>query len=705
MFSFLNSAFLIAAAGAVIPLLIHLFSKRKMKVVQFSSLKHLQAMQKRQVRKLKIRQLLLLALRMLIVALAALAFARPVTESGYVGSHAGVSAVVLFDRSASMSQETPDGQLFNVARNHVQSLLETFGESDEVALVSFGAGAETGSLTFGSGARAIEALSDIESGEGRGALYPALQRALEALNNAANFNRELFVISDFQANALPDSTLEALIGERDDESQLKVYALDFSADGRNQPDGMNVGLSSLDFGGQLIEAGSDFTIGFAAKNFDALNKPDLIASLYLDGQRVAQTDFSLSAHEEKRLTFSESVSYGGRHRGRIELSGDDFALDNQLYFSFVIPETFNLLIINNEAGGEYLRLALEPGTSGVRHWRVKQINSASIGSVALEEYDVVALVGLTELSRPESSALSRFVRGGGGAIYFPSAEITPGGFNSSLADFLGVTLDETITINPPGSGYYSLEELDYTHPILQPFGSLFAEGIPDIEFYTTPKFSANPEVVTLARFSGARPALCERRLGSGKIITVGAMLHPGYSALVGHSFFVPLTIRLAEYAGSDLSRYDYTRFVGETEQIPAPRRVDPEEVITLVHPNTDVSYLQQEEAQGAYRLRLPPFPYAGVYELRARSASVDQFAVNVDPAEGALVSSEPEALGSRFALDVEPLALSDDYRQLLEEKRSGRELWKVLLWLVALALALEMFIAGDLFRRREAESV
>ncbi len=102
MFNFLNSAVLIAAAAALIPLLIHLFSKRKVKVVPFSSLKHLKEMQKRQVRKIKIRQLLLLLLRMLIILIAVLAFARPATKRGYIGSHAGVSSLILLDRSVSI---------------------------------------------------------------------------------------------------------------------------------------------------------------------------------------------------------------------------------------------------------------------------------------------------------------------------------------------------------------------------------------------------------------------------------------------------------------------------------------------------------------------------------------------------------------------------------------------------------------------------
>ncbi|MCK4573898.1 MAG: BatA domain-containing protein, partial [candidate division Zixibacteria bacterium] len=93
MFSFLNTTVLFAAVAALIPLLIHLFSKRKVKVVEFSSLKHLKAMQRRQVRRLKIRQLLLLIIRTLIILMVVLAFARPTVRSGRIGSHASVSAV------------------------------------------------------------------------------------------------------------------------------------------------------------------------------------------------------------------------------------------------------------------------------------------------------------------------------------------------------------------------------------------------------------------------------------------------------------------------------------------------------------------------------------------------------------------------------------------------------------------------------------
>ena len=143
MLSFLNTTVLIAAVAALIPLIIHLFSRRKVKIIEFSSLKHLKAMQRRQVRRLKIRQLLLLILRMLIILLVVMAFARPTTEKGSMGSHASVSAVILFDNSASMNRYVSDGILFDIAKRRTLDLLQNFGEADEVDLVPLVGGDES----------------------------------------------------------------------------------------------------------------------------------------------------------------------------------------------------------------------------------------------------------------------------------------------------------------------------------------------------------------------------------------------------------------------------------------------------------------------------------------------------------------------------------------------------------------------------------
>ena len=703
MFSFLNSAILAAAATALIPLLIHLFSKRKMKVVTFSSLRYLQAMQKRQVRRIKIRQILLLALRTMILLLAVMAFARPVTQSGYLGSHAGVSAVLVLDVSGSMSRQTNDGPLFDAARREALEIVKHFGESDEVALMTFGA-AENTTIDFGSPSRIAEALKTLTVTDGSGALNTATARALDLFKLAGNFNRELYLITDLQANSVPDTAVKLAKKIDSSKGAFRIYLTDPTALTPSAGAGYdNVGITGVDFGGQLIEVGSEFTVGYTVRNYTGSAKKNLIASLFIEDQRVAQSDFSLVGHEQKRLTFNYRLSRAGRTSARIEISNDDYADDNVYYFAFYVPELFNLLIVNNNAGGEYVRLALEPTKSGVRHWIVKQVNRNNLAGLALNDYDAVALIGINQLNRTESAGISRFVRKGGGVLYIPGSTVTAASFQNGLAEFLGLQMNEDITFNPPGSGYYTLEELDYSHVALQPFAGLYAEGLPKYQFYSIPKFKTDGDVKTIARFSGGHPALTERQLGRGRIVVFAGMLRPDMSNFVAHSFFVPFTIRLAEYVASNLSNYDYRRFVGESVSIPLPKRANPNDVLTLLTPDHQRFRIQPRAAEGGYRVDLPPFADAGIYNLRSGPRVVERFAVNANPAEGDLQSLSLSGVKQILGLDFESLPSRTEIAGFLEQKRTGKELWQTLLWLAVLALLVETILSGDWFSKR-AES-
>ena len=72
--AFLNPLFLFGLFAAAIPLLIHLWSRRQAVTVDFSSLMFLVAAHRQNVRRLQLKQLLILLLRILIVALIALAW-------------------------------------------------------------------------------------------------------------------------------------------------------------------------------------------------------------------------------------------------------------------------------------------------------------------------------------------------------------------------------------------------------------------------------------------------------------------------------------------------------------------------------------------------------------------------------------------------------------------------------------------------------
>ena len=72
--TFFNTALLAGFAAVAIPVLIHIFSRRRYPLIDFSTLRFLRKLQRQQMRKLRLRQWLLLLLRTLAILFIVLAF-------------------------------------------------------------------------------------------------------------------------------------------------------------------------------------------------------------------------------------------------------------------------------------------------------------------------------------------------------------------------------------------------------------------------------------------------------------------------------------------------------------------------------------------------------------------------------------------------------------------------------------------------------
>ena len=109
---FLNPSVLFGLIAASIPILIHLLNLRKLKKIEFSSLDFLKELQKSKIKKVKIKQWILLLLRTLIIVFLVLSFSRPSVKTnlfGASGSTAKTTAVILLDNSFSMGVVTDKG--------------------------------------------------------------------------------------------------------------------------------------------------------------------------------------------------------------------------------------------------------------------------------------------------------------------------------------------------------------------------------------------------------------------------------------------------------------------------------------------------------------------------------------------------------------------------------------------------------------------
>lgn len=102
-------------AAAAVPILIHLWSRRKYREMSFAAMEYLLAAMRRQTRRLLMEQWLLLLLRTLLVVLVVLAVAEPYTQrAGFAFTPGGhVHRVLVFDGSYSMAYKPADKTLFD----------------------------------------------------------------------------------------------------------------------------------------------------------------------------------------------------------------------------------------------------------------------------------------------------------------------------------------------------------------------------------------------------------------------------------------------------------------------------------------------------------------------------------------------------------------------------------------------------------------
>ncbi|MEM0982387.1 MAG: BatA domain-containing protein [Planctomycetota bacterium] len=144
--SFLNPILLGAGLAAVaIPILIHILMRRRRKPMKFAAMRFLIEAYKKQRRRMQLEQLILLALRCLLIALAALAIGRPLLGEGALGGAGPRTVVLVLDNSLTSRVATADGSTeLDRSKAVAATVLDSLdvGRGDRAALILAGGPAD-----------------------------------------------------------------------------------------------------------------------------------------------------------------------------------------------------------------------------------------------------------------------------------------------------------------------------------------------------------------------------------------------------------------------------------------------------------------------------------------------------------------------------------------------------------------------------------
>ena len=688
--SFLNSAFLLALAAVSIPLIIHFLSKRRIKTIEFSSLKFLEQMQKSRMRWLKIKELLLLILRMIIIALIVMAFARP-TLRGFVGSsRAASSVVIILDRSASMEAEGETGSIFDEAKRLAGRLLDILEPGDMVSVVSYPESESPFTIgPFNPGDKLKRRLKDIEPGYQTGNIGEPLRAGLEILRKSPDLNREIYIFSDHQRGNWDNLPADILRGESWDGIHIFIIP--------PQPTGTdNVGITDIMYPPQILVPGENFDLEAELVNYGKGTLENILVGVVVDGERKAQATVSLPPDHPSRVGVTFKLDSPGDHGGYVEIDYDRYGLDNRRYFSLHVASKINLLTVGQtENSLKLLNLVLDREEAAQIDYN--GIGAADLLRENLEDYNVVLIYDLPNLDPAREAAVEKFVSRGGGLLVSLGKSSDTAYWSRFLMKNAGVSPGELA--GKPGE-YIIWDNFDFEHPIF----SLYSADDKDRSRPTVPDIHIN----YYRDLEGGRTIGSS---GSGISLLVESETNPilvfssGLDLLTGdipaHSFFVPFLVRSIEYLGSREAAGGFEGIIGELSSWNV--KGDITGGLKLVSPANTVEDLLPAQTRTGSLVSFTEYGPPGIYSLKSSEETLSLLAFNIDRAESSAETITPEEIAELLGIDVRTITPGTDMKTSIKEARFGRELWKEFL-IAALILLIVESLLGKTTPPKKAES-
>lgn len=678
MFSFLNSGILLGLLAVGIPFIVHFLARRRSKPMPFSSILFLKQMQSQSIRRMHIKQWLLLVLRALAVLCLVLAFARPAVK-GILGKGSAKSAVaVIIDQSISMTR--PD--ILKALPSVQDELFDQLEATDDVMVIGSLNFEQAGWMQPAMAGKTMRKLTpELKSAD----LSEAILRGIRAFEEKTVLNRELILFSDFQNHAF--SGCDTLSAIQDWEGSVFCVPLTGNIE--------NASVDNMTLQNQIIEISHPLTLDSQVSNYGDRPVTDQLLRLYEGDQAVSQQLISLDAGEKKNLRFEYVPGRSGWIPLHLALDNDAFSTDNHQYLSLWIPDQIRVLLVGNQTRDvRALALALGEKESDQHAIWLRMLNDSQPWDQQLAETDVVIFSNIASIRSTQAYSLNDYVKQGGGVLFFSGDHSDLNAINRLLLE--PITDMRLGAIQGAGEGYFTLGKLG-EHPLFQ---HMFVDETPQFkspEIYRAVSWIGKTATPLLSLNTGD-PLMVEIEHGEGRFLFCGTGLDSRWSNLTLSSLFAPLVYRSAVYLGSR-DRMESTYLTGDAIHLKT-RDVNPKESCSVVLPDGSVQMLVPELMQNEAVLTFKNATLPGMYEFRQKTRPLGQAAVNV-----AAVESDFHPMHEAQMQDLFPKATihwldsNADRRAAITDSRWGREFWQELLILGLLFLILEMIVTRIDFER------
>ena len=668
-----NSIFLWGLLAVPLPVLLHLFFRRRKANISFSTLQFFHQHKRYLAHRRRLREILLLLIRTLALLCLVLALSKLQLQSMPASLSARTTVAIILDDTLSMNRKLGSGTTaFELATQKAAEILNTLSEGDAAALV-FLSGRQGIALTR---KRQLlqQLLEDARVTGATGSYSASLKQALSDLVADGNPNREVFVISDFQSNQAPSTPIEPGPAKG-----LRIYFLPISG----SPE--NLSIESMNLSTRPQMSLKRMLIPYEIRNH---------------GENDFQTEVSLTVATDAISTETVTVPAGGTVKGRFEhvplragiLSGSVqitdrwLEIDNCRFFTINVCENIRVLLLESDVLSRvrpfhFLKLAVDP-TEGeaINGIQTEQGFIQELTPKELEKHHIVVLANPQPLTPQAANLLTRYMENGGTVLAFAGGDVGPATFtafhNTKLQTLFGTREQSEfsgLTFKGALSGLNELLQMDL------------------VKWQRMNTLTPSPSGSILAESRG-HVVMAEEKIGSGNFIACAYSIRRDTSNWPELKSFPIAMIHLLTYAAHDPQQNTGVA-CGRLLRLNA--LVPDDKQIALSHSNGTRFQTPIEKGEAVFADTWQP----GI--LTAERASPRSVAVNPVTAESALAQLGADKFSNIVKGKVSVLKTDAAIDSQIRTARQGSDLTGHFLVLVTVLLLLETLLGNTYLSRRK----
>ncbi|MFO7869834.1 MAG: BatA domain-containing protein [Kiritimatiellia bacterium] len=703
---------------AGVPLVIHLLNRPRYRPEPWGAMQFLVVAVRRRSRTIKLQQILLLVLRMLFFVLLALALSLPVLRAWNIGTgKQPTTHVFIFDGSYSMRQGQHKDNAFHKTRESALNIVDEMRPQDNALIIV--AGQKPRAVTprpLFNKADIQKKIERLEPGWETADLPKAIEYATWLLDFSAQPRHRIYLLTDCQEHGwgLDKNARWTKTREAWEETKLEphLYVLSQPAEEKVR----NYAIIDFRFRYPLLDIHRPGKILAEIQNYTSSTQSvELVFSV--DNREVERGNVALKEGITSE-DFGHKFDEAGAHAVTVEIFDDDMPVDNKAYLAMEVLKTIPVLLVeggaeegNFAAGGSLLEWALEAGGTekdgGL--FRVDTVDEVELDKMdfsSLLKYKSVILANVSSLPPDFITALTEFVRDGGGLMIGLGSNIKPATYNRLYKGEDGLM--------PASIG--EIEEREIA-PLIPSFPA--GRAVDVLRFFDVSRtrklnearvesfYKCNlSEDTTVVGLLADMPFLMVKPFGEGIVVLWSTTFDLEWTNFGAIPDFVPLMQNLAFYMSSavvppiNLAQgetlvYSYSRAQiaalnenPDKEPAPAPQAC---RVITPEGETNEVELLtKMGETVGYWPDTMRP----GIYEVEARGVPNRYYAVHLPYGEGDLSKLDEDAKESLTRRLPTTFVKNDTELQNAIEKETGvRDLSSPLAWLAILVLVTDLILS------------